>query len=74
MHMSVCFVILRDSHHENTSLLTRYPVIPSSWQALNKTAEEQVKASFRKDSVTALESLAPGAGAYISESDPTERR
>lgn len=49
-------------------------MILSSWEALNATAEEQVKTSLREDSVPALESLAPGAGAYISESDPTEKR
>jgi hypothetical protein len=67
-------LMFHGSYLQGTCLLTWYPVIPSSWEALNKTAEEQVTVSLREGSVAALVPLAPDAGAYISESDPTEKR
>jgi hypothetical protein len=59
---------------EIPSLLTCLPVIPYSWDALNTTMEDEMKKDLRESAMPALESLAPGAGGYINEGDPTEER
>lgn len=63
-----------DFPEQRPSLLTLFSVIPYSWQALNKTAEFEIKDYLRESAMPALESLAPDAGGYINEGDPTEER
>jgi hypothetical protein len=58
--------------NEISSLLTYLPVIPYTWDALNETMEREMKTDLRESAMPALKSLAPRAGSYMDEGDPTE--